>query len=99
MSTYSWPESFPIARITSSVTARSTRAIGRLAVVAGEIQRLAEPHARRIPKFGRIWPEGMNSNVPTIAHGTTGARPSRASRAMPVLPRYSRPSGLRVPSG
>ena len=44
-------------------------------------------------------PGGRNSNVSIIAHGTTDALDSSASRATPVLPLYSRPSGERVPSG
>ena len=37
--------------------------------------------------------------VPIIATGITGTPVSSASRASPVLPLYSRPSGERVPSG
>ena len=67
--------------------------------VAGEIERLAEPDAGADPQ-PRPEPAGrLNSNVPTMAVGITGAPDSRASLATPVLPRYSRPSGVRVPSG
>ncbi len=48
---------------------------------------------------GMTLPIGCAMFVPTIATGTTGAPDSSARRATPVLPRYSRPSGLRVPSG
>ena len=37
--------------------------------------------------------------MPSIATGRTGAPVRIASRATPVRPRYSRPSGERVPSG
>ena len=37
--------------------------------------------------------------MPVTPTGITGTRASNAIRATPVLPRYSRPSGERVPSG
>jgi len=48
---------------------------------------------------GMVRPIGCTSSVPIMATGSTGTPPSSASRATPVLPRYSRPSGDRVPSG
>ena len=49
--------------------------------------------------LGITLPIGWATSVPIIATGSTGTPASSASRATPVLPRYSRPSGLRVPSG
>ena len=46
-----------------------------------------------------LLPGGLTSLVPIIATGMTGTPVSSASRASPVLPLYSRPSGERVPSG
>ena len=54
---------------------------------------------RTFPILGRILPVGWISSEFNITTGITGAPLSSASRATPVLPRYSRPSGERVPSG
>ena len=57
------------------------------------------------PRTVRPWAEhlaaaGLTVRAPRLpGHGTTGARDSSASRATPVRPLYSRPSGDRVPSG
>ena len=49
--------------------------------------------------LGIFVPVGMTFSVSIIATGTTGTCPSSTIRATPVRPRYSLPSGLRVPSG
>ena len=49
-STYSCPDSFMSSYMISSVIARSTMRSSSQAVVAGEVQRLAEPHARAHPQ-------------------------------------------------
>jgi hypothetical protein len=41
----------------------------------------------------------MTDRVPMMPTGTSGAPVRAARRIGPVLPRYSRPSGDRVPSG
>ena len=51
------------------------------------------------PMRGTRLPIGMTSPVSTMTTGTTGTWASSAMRAMPTRPRYSLPSGLRVPSG
>ena len=51
------------------------------------------------PMRGILRPIGCTLSVPIIATGSTGTPASSASRATPVLPRYSRPLGERVPSG
>ena len=48
---------------------------------------------------GILCPIGWAVCVPIMATGMTGAPDRSARRATPVLPRYRRPSGLRVPSG
>ena len=55
-------------------------------VVAGEVQRLAEPHAGPERSRGMTRRAAIRS-VPIIAHGMTGAPDSSAIRATPVLPR------------
>ena len=49
--------------------------------------------------LGSLRPIGWTFSVPTMATGTTGTLLSSAILATPVLPRYSRASGERVPSG
>ena len=49
--------------------------------------------------FGMRRPMGCTLSVPIIATGITGTPVASTSFATPVLPRYRRPSGLRVPSG
>ncbi|CNJ41545.1 Uncharacterised protein [Mycobacterium tuberculosis] len=51
------------------------------------------------PNRSIFLPGGLTTLVPIIATGITGTPVSSASRASPVLPLYSRPSGDRVPSG
>ena len=53
----------------------------------------------RIPSRGMILPGGMILSALIIAIGMTGTFASNASLATPVRPRYSLPSGERVPSG
>ncbi len=52
-----------------------------------------------MPKVGHFFPGGWIFSVSIIATGSTGTSASSDIRATPVLPRYSRPSGDRVPSG
>ncbi len=49
--------------------------------------------------LGITCPVGWALSVSIMATGITGTPASRAIRATPVLPLYSLPSGLRVPSG
>ena len=49
--------------------------------------------------LGILEPMGWMRSVSIMATGMTGTPASSAIRATPVLPRYSRPSGERVPSG
>ena len=53
----------------------------------------------RPDSFGIFRSGGWRSRVPNTPTGMTFAFASSAIRATPVFPRYSRPSGLRVPSG
>ena len=51
-----------------------------------------------LPFLGIDVPIGCSLSEPMMAVGTIGQPVSSASRAAPVCPLYSRPSGLRVPS-
>ena len=98
-STYSWPDSFMIAYMISSVTARVTSRSDSSPAYLEKSSGSPNRTPGRTLMRGRSLPAGRISNVPTMAVGITGAPDSRASRATPVLPLYSRPSGVRVPSG
>ena len=98
MSTYSWPERLRRAYMISSVTERrmkrSSSSPWKREKSSGSPMTVP---IRMI--LGILRPIGCAMLVPTITTGMTGAPDSSARRATPVLPRYIRPSGLRVPSG
>ena len=84
--TYSWPVSFWISGITSSVSARSAvRSSGRPAISIGlpNLHRHLAPAAAR----GSGWPIGCTFSVPIMPTGMIGTPAASASRAAPVRPR------------
>ena len=72
-------------------------AVVRQALVAGEVQRLADAHPD--PTAASSCRGAAPCRCRSSRPGCTGTPVSSAIRATPVLPRYSRPSGERVPSG
>src|SRR5699024_3696516 len=98
VSTYSCPDRRMISYMISSVTDRSRkRSEGRPEYFEKSMGEPKTTPTRR--SFGTSRPAGWSLSVPMMATGTTGASDSRTSRALPVRPRYSLPSGDRVPSG
>ena len=98
MCTYSWPDRPLIATITCS--AMSCLALpGGPPVISGP-NLSGEPILTSIrPGRGTTCPGGSTRLVPSMATGMTGSPDFSASQPTPGRPRYSRPSGDRVPSG
>src|SRR5205814_2588249 len=97
-STYSRPDSSISSYMISSVTARSMNRSP--AIPAYREKSIGAPNRIRTRLiFGSSRPIGWTSSEFSMTTGITGAPLSSASRATPVLPRYRRPSGDRVPSG
>ena len=97
-STYSWPDSRISSYMISSVTERRT---WRSSAIPSYREK-SSGRPMMIPTrwmLGSLRPIGCTFSVPTMATGITGTRLSRAILATPTLPRYSRASGERVPSG
>ena len=98
MGTYSWPVSFWISVITCA--AISCLALpGGAASVSGGMTSGAPTRISIRPGRGTTEPGGSTRRVPTMPTGMTGSPDFRASQPTPGRPRYSRPSGDRVPSG
>ncbi len=95
--TYSWPDRSAIVRMTSSATVRRARAGGSPARWPKSIG-LPILISIRVGR-GSDAPGGSIFRVPSMATGITGAPVFSASQPRPARPRYSRPSGDRVPSG
>ncbi len=97
-STYSWPLSRDSSYMISSVIERSTKRSPSMPSKREKSSGSPKTTPTR-RTFGIFVPDGMTFSVSIIATGMTGTPASRIMRATPVRPRYSRPSGLRVPSG
>jgi len=98
MCTYSWPDSSLIAVITCS--AMSWRALPGGAPRTRAENDSGAPILTSIrPGRGSTRPGGSTRRVPWMPTGRTGSPDFSASQPTPGRPRYSRPSGDRVPSG
>ena len=97
-STYSWPPNSISRYMISSVIDRSTN---RSPAIPSYREKSSGRPMTMVMRCGRhiLDPMGLTLSVPIMTSGTTGTPDSRAIRATPVLPLYSRPSGERVPSG
>ena len=98
MSTYSWPDSVISSYMISSVIERRTNRSPSIPSYREKSSGGPILMPTRMI-FGKTLPGGWILSVSIIATGSTGTPASSASRATPVRPRYSCPSGERVPSG
>jgi hypothetical protein len=95
---FSWPESSAIASMIRSVTTRRARPLPAIPRCSGKVSgspKVTDTLCGR----GQRESTGCTRSVPCTATGTTGQSAVSASHATPVLPRASRPSRERVPSG